>query len=179
MSSYKTRAVSMTAVALLAVTLSACGYRPLYGNSSINPGLQSDLSTVKVAPIADRPGQILHTELVRRFNPTGANSATAYKLKVTLSQNIQKLAVLQNTSATRANLNLTATYTLIQNNTGNKIREGRLRAVASYNLIDSDYATRIAEDDARERALKSLAEQLHQQVAFYLHSQNQPNPDGS
>lgn len=179
MSSYKTRAVSLAAFVIFAMALSACGYRPLYGNSSINPGLQSDLSTVKVAPIADRPGQVLHNELVRRFNPTGANTATTYRLKITLSQNIQKLAVLQNTSATRANLNLTATYTLIQNTTGNKVREGRLRAVASYNLIDSDYATRIAEDDARERALDSLAEQLHQQVAFYLHSQTAPNPDGS
>lgn len=170
MSLFKARTVTITALALTAMALSACGYRPLYGKSSISPNLQADLATVKVAPIYERPGQILRTELVQRFNPTGAKSATTYKLVVTLTERIRRLAVLKDTSATRANLRITASYRLVQNDTGKTARAGRLRAVASYNLISSDYATRIAEDNARESAIHNLAEQLHQQVAFYFHN---------
>lgn len=154
----------------VSIFLSGCGFRPLHGQYSAgeNPGSTASLSTVYVELIPDRSGQMMRTALERRFSPNGQQSAQQYKLAIMLGESISQLAVEQNAFATRANLILTATYNLVRTQDGYQYPTGSLTAVSSYNILASNYATRAAELNARERAIETLANDLRTRIAILL-----------
>ncbi len=45
---------------------------------------------------------------------------------------------------------------------------GSLHSTNSYNILDSEFATLVAENDARDRALRSIAEDIRRHVAAGL-----------
>ncbi len=59
-------------------------------------------------------------------------------------------AVERSGFATRANVEVTATYTLIDDPTGNSVLSGNSRAVSSFNILDNDFSTYVASGDARQ-----------------------------
>lgn len=187
LSSPQNRVVVLAVLAGLALLSSACGYRPLYGETSTNTLVERQLAAVVVKPIGDRVGQMMHTELARRLNPSGARVPTTHRLSVELSEGVSHLAVERNTFATRANLVLNATYKLVRIRDDKLVDDGKDQVVASYNLLSSDYATLVAQRDARARAVTELAERLRNWAAIYFHGpgaseaiiiEETPAPDG-
>lgn len=154
----------------VAVMLSSCGFRPLHGQYSAgeNPGATATLSTVYIKPIQDRSGQMMRTALERRLSPNGQQAAQQYRLSITLTESLSQLAVEQNAFATRANLILTANYSLERAQDNFQFPSGASTAVASYNILASKYATRSAEQNARERAIETLANDLRTRIAILL-----------
>ena len=181
-SNRRTSAIAVIALLAMSVVLGACGFRPLYGqggpNASTGPGSSAELTAVEVKPIADRAGQMMRTALQRRLGLKGVAPAQ-YQLSVSLKEGIAKLAVEQNAFATRANLSLTATYQLVRIHDGRQLASGKPRAVASYNILDSDYATLVAEADARERAIETLANDIHARLAIYFSGPGTDEPDAA
>ena len=70
--------------------------------------------------------------------------------------------------ATRANLILAASYALRDAGDGEALLTGRVESIASYNILDSPYATLAAEKNARARAVKQLAHGLVERIATGL-----------
>lgn len=170
MSSFSRRLALRTCALFIAATaLSACGFRPLHGQYSEgdNPGSSANLAAVYIKPIPDRSGQIMRTAMERRFSPTGQREAR-YILSVNLTESIAKLAVEQNAFATRANLTLTASYVLERAEDYYQFPAGKTIAVSSYNILASNYATLTAEQNARERAVETLANDLRTRIAILL-----------
>lgn len=173
MSSYNPRLRHLSAVALLcvAMTLSGCGFKPLYGqnatSASTRPDTVSALSAIAVKNIPNRDGQMMRTALERRLNVKGDHSVK-YHLVVNLKQSVQKLAVERNAFATRANLSLTATYNLVRISDGLQLTAGKPHTVASYNVLASDFATLSAQADARKRAIENLADDIRARLAIYF-----------
>ena len=69
----------------IALALPGCGFRPLYGKSSLDAqgySTEARLSAVEIAPIADRLGQQVHNYLRDAMNPTGQPANPAYRLEV-------------------------------------------------------------------------------------------------
>jgi hypothetical protein len=48
--------------------------------------------------------------------------------------------------------------------------QGRSSSTNSYDILDSQYATQVAEDDARKRALQQLSEEMKIRLAIYFKS---------
>lgn len=161
----------ISALGGLAILMSGCGFRPLY-----KTGGGSDaavLATVEVARIKDRIGQQLRNQLMAGLAPRGPAARLAYRLTVTLTESKVTLAIKKDETATRANLTINAQFTLVAlNNPQFKDFRGSALSTNSYNILTSDFATLSSKNDARNRALRTLAEEIRLRVAAALNSQN-------
>lgn len=151
----------------LALWLAACGYQPLYGQNAGGEATQRHLASIHVKTIADRDGQRMRTALKQRLAPRARNLTKVYELNVTLNESVSELAVERNAFATRANLSLTANYSLT-NQQREELLNAKVNTVASYNILTSDFATLAAKDDARKRAIEDLADTLRTRLAAYF-----------
>ncbi|HEC14767.1 MAG TPA: hypothetical protein ENI72_03320 [Rhodospirillales bacterium] len=160
--------------------LGACGFRPLYGQSGGQTAL-SDLSSIRIEPIADRLGQELHNNLLDLLTPQGRPQKPRYSLKIKLSQSKKTLAVQKSAFATRANLIIRAVFSLSAVGVGAAATEevllsGESSIISSYNILDSDFATVIAERNARTQAVRELADNIRIRLAVYFTQNLQRTP---
>ena len=175
---FKARNFLLLLTAVSGLSLSGCGYRPLYGQAATNPGVKANLSAIDISQIPDRIGQKMHIELERRLHPRGQMAASSHNLKITLSQSSQNVTVAKDTSATRANLRLAANYKLIRLSDSREVFSGSLFSVVSHNILKSDYATLVAKNDARDRAVVDMGEQLERRMAIYFTNPTVPVVNG-
>jgi len=159
------RAALLLAALLL---LGGCGFRPLYGEQATGGSTAGALQTVQVAPIADRPGQQLHNALRNELNPLGQPLDPLYSLAVSLTLREQELGVRKDDTATRANLRVTGDYSLIRIADDVVMTRGRAQSVVAYNIVGSEFGTYQAEEDARQRGIEQLAQQIRLRLAAYL-----------
>jgi len=155
-------------MAVLAMGLSACGFRPLYAERG--PGGANRVGAVEVAPIPDRMGWQVRNELIRSLGGTEPADA-AYRLDVTLAARTEGLAIQNDDAVTRYNYRLTVAYVLTEKATGKVLLDERTRAIASYNVVDSPYATTVAERDAEERTARQAAELIALRLATWFDDQ--------
>jgi len=150
------------------LTLSGCGFRPLYGEDEAGTSTFDSLETIQIAALPDRTGQQLHNLLRDRINPRGQPNRPVYVLRISLTEKTEKLAIAQDETATRANLRLSANFTLTKVKSSEVVMSGSSRSANSYNIVDSQYATYVSENDARDRALRELSEDIRLRLAIYF-----------
>lgn len=158
------RASAFVALSLL---VAACGFRPLFGNFD-EGSASADLATIEIEPIADRAGQQLHNQLLDRLTPEGRPAEATYKLRIELREAFQRFAIDKAEFATRAAYRLNASYNLFEPDGQKPIHSGRVVAISSYNILRSDYATLVAEQDARGRAVEQIANDIRTGLALYF-----------
>lgn len=171
MSLYKFR-IFIVLVMLCALTgLSACGFKPLYNTAN-----QTDLKNGQVTPftqiaipnIPDRSGQYLRNKLLDQMGG-GAQNNDRYELRVSaLREQITRLGIRKDASATRAQMLISTTLQLYDRYTGEIVLTRPLRATNSYNILNSQYTTQVSETYARERTLDSLADDIIRQIALFF-----------
>ncbi len=166
------RSRPQTLLAILALgaslALGGCGFRPLYGETPEGTSSFDSLETVQIAALPDRTGQRLHNLLRDRINPRGQPNQPEYVLRVSLSERTEALAIDEDETATRANLELSANFTLTRLDGKEVVFRGRSNSVNSYNIVDSQFATFVSERDARDRALRELSEDIRLRLATYF-----------
>ncbi len=150
------------------LALSSCGFRPLYGEDEAGSSTFDSLETIQIAALPDRTGQQLHNLLRDRINPRGQPISPEYVLRIRLSETTESLAIAQDETATRANLRLSANFTLTQVGSNEVVMSGNARSSNSYNIVDSQYATYVSQNDARDRALRELSEDIRLRLASYF-----------
>jgi len=157
----------LVAIWVLAVTLAACGFQPIYTRQDDPSNAAVELQKVHVNLIQDRMGQKLHNNLLDRLNPRGRPANPDYYLDVTVKTSKVSLGVQRADTSTRAKLTVIASYSL-------KNRDKRLlfrsvsRSVSGYNIVDSDYAAQSAEFDAIDRSLRVISEDIRARLAVFL-----------
>ncbi len=162
---------SLTLVCVIA-TLSGCGFKPIYGDRH-GQNVKLEFSAIKILLIKDRIGQQLHNQLLDKINPFGRPAKPKYSLSVKLTESKKELAVKKSELATRANLNFSARFNLARLRPTNKtLVTGTSEVVSSYNILSSDYATSVAEKDARRRAVRELGADIANRLAVYFQLQN-------
>jgi len=155
--------------------LSACGFRPLYGQFGANPGAQAIFTSIYVEPIdTEGVGYDMRNTLMDLLQSTGNEGGSRYHLQVDLKEsrigsNIQNEVVggLQETTITRYNYTLSATYTLTDTK-GTVVTKGQESTLAAYNVVSSPYATLAARQDARKRAADDVAARLRMDLGVYF-----------
>lgn len=160
---------SFRAIFLFAVLgfLGGCGFQPFYGNS-FGANAPNEFAAIKVKPIPDRVGQQLHNHLLSLLNPGGKPLKPRYTLAATMSESIASLGVRKSAFATRANLTLSVSFQLSPVSGGESLLSESEAIIVSYNILESDFATLMAEKDARARAVRELAQAIRTRLAAHF-----------
>ena len=144
---------------------SNCGFEPIYSSHNKN---NEELLHISVKNIKDRSGQILKNDLSKKLNPQNKKTITKYYLFVDLVENIEEIGIRKDMSATRANLRINAKYRLQTVKNGEIILKSSIEALSSYDIVESIYATIIAEKDARNKGLKIINDSIINELAIYF-----------
>lgn len=148
--------------------LAACGFRPLHGQQDSDASVAAALAAVRIEPLRDRVGQQMHNFLRDRLNPQGQPSAPTYRLRVQLTESLSELGVRRDETATRANLRINAEFFLVEHGGGGELFAGRSTSTTSYDILENPFASTVSEEDARERALREVADDIRTRLAIYF-----------
>lgn len=147
--------------------LGGCGFQPLYG-TSFGAYAPEEFAAIRIKPIRDRVGQQLHNQLLSLLNPGGRAKKPRYVLEARLTESIASLGVQKSAFATRANLTLSVNYRLSPLPIGNPVLTSNDSIIVSYNILESDFATLMAEKDARARAVRELAQVIRTRLGAHF-----------
>ncbi|HAJ46821.1 MAG TPA: hypothetical protein DCL54_09610 [Alphaproteobacteria bacterium] len=156
------------ALSACALVLSACGFRPLYATESTPAGVATYFGQIYVEEMTGRTGLVLRNQLMDAFTPLGTPGASAFRLTVKLEEKREGLAIQENTEITRYNYTLIARFELRDSQTEQVLNTGTSRAIAGYNVVNSQFATQTALRDAEERAARELGEDIRLRLGIYF-----------
>lgn len=160
----------------LGFVLSSCGFQPMYGNvsSGINgQNTEQLLRRIEIGLIPDYEGQFLRNELIDRLHNISGNESPLYSLEVQHIQETKRdLDITKESDATIAQLRLSTTAKLIRNRDKKILLEKNFWTTTSYNILDSQFTTRVSRNYARESGLKDIAAQIERQVALALKNEH-------
>jgi len=150
---------------LCALALSGCGLRPMYGGGA-GSEVATMLRSVEVGPIEGQNGWLVRNKLVDRLSESGEGTA-AYRLDVTLDDNITAFGIRGDQAATRERRTLRARFQLVSVKTGLVLVDATAGSDAGIDIVSSEYATVAAEQTALENLSEVLADQIVARVGLY------------
>ena len=157
----------MKKIAVIAgcVLLAGCGFHPMYGGQ-----VAPQMASIFVEPIEERDGYELRNTLIDLLQSDGERAGKKYSLKITLSESSQGIALQNDATITRYNDTLQASYTLSDLH-GKVLTSGVQTDLAAYNVVQSPYATLIAEQDANKHAAQDMAERIRLDLGVWFRQQ--------
>jgi LPS-assembly lipoprotein len=150
---------------LASVALAGCGLHPLYGGGSSSP-VAATLRSIAVGPIQGQSGWLVRNKLIDRLGQPG-DGATAYRLDVTLDDNITAFGLRSDRAATQERRTLRARYQLVDTRNGMVVLDATAGSDAGIDIVSSEYATVAAEQTALENLAEIVADQITARVALY------------
>ncbi|MCZ6609685.1 MAG: LPS assembly lipoprotein LptE [Alphaproteobacteria bacterium] len=161
------KVIAASGVAVIVLSATSCGFKPLYGDHASSVS-QASLAQVRLAPLRDRVGQLLHIRLSKGMHPRGKPRNPVWDLVIKLTTRTENLGIRKDETATRANLTLEARFELRQIATGRVSFKGRSVITISYNILESRFSTLASRTDATRRATRELADNIKTRVALFL-----------
>jgi LPS-assembly lipoprotein len=155
-------------LALLAPALGGCGFTPLYAA----PGVSPNLSSIEVARPDGRTGFLMGQFLDDDF-AKDRSQAPAYRLLLKTRETRIPRGIRVNNVASRYELQLGTTYTLIDLKTRAPVASGVVQVSVSYDSADQPYAGIAAESEGQQRAAEQSAQRIRLELASYFAS---PSP---
>jgi len=165
------RALYFSLCLVVMALVTGCGFTPIHGKfaHSGNGTVQDSLSGIYIVNIPDREGQYLRNTLMDRFYMAGRPADPAYRLEIdTIEQRKTDLDITKSSDATRAQLRLQSKLQLYDARTNALLLQRNLMAITSYNILQSQFTTRVSEQNARENALDDLAGQIERHLTLYF-----------
>lgn len=155
---------------LLITMLAACGFSPLHGNGGAeDTAVKHLLARTEIEIIPNREGVSLRNNLIDRFYIYGQPQTPVYRLRITpLRQTLTDLDITKTSDATRGQLRLNTSVTLIRTADNSEVLNRDIVAITSYNILASEFANRVSEQSAREDAINDLARQIETCVSLYF-----------
>lgn len=163
------KALTAAAAGFALLAVSACGFKPVYDT----PGLSGDnamtaLHHLTIAPIPNRAGVRLRSELEQLFSPPIAPST--HTLHIKLDVKSQVTAIEEDASVRRRNIQMVAEVRLVP--AGGAITMPEYQTTAYSNAgaeqLPSDFSTLVSEQAAEQRAVELLAQRIRQQLALHF-----------
>jgi LPS-assembly lipoprotein len=152
---------------IVALALSGCGFRPLYGTIGANPAAQRMFASIYVTPIdQERIGYELRNKLIDLLRGPDRPQNAAYRLNVTVTEVREGVALQNDATITRYDLAFAAKYELTDAKL-NVVTKGQETAIESYDVAQSPYASLTGQEEAEKRAAQDIAE--HIQIDLGVH----------
>jgi LPS-assembly lipoprotein len=157
------------AVLLCVFLLAGCGFHPIYGSHGAASGspVAMDLNNVAIDNIPDHNGQMLRNDLIDRMYGKNRPEKPLYTLKVKIHSDEEDLGILANATATRELMNMYGDYSLVDAK-GDVLISGTAHSVASFDKLDEMYGTVAVRQDAYERTLHEVGEQIVNRISLYF-----------
>lgn len=142
------------ALSLVALPLAACGFTPVYG-----PGGAGNLlrEAVRVEPPRNRREFELVARLEERL---GVPDRPRYALTHDLSVSRQSVAITGTDDVLRVRINGRVSYALVEAASDAQVLAGRVSTFTEYSTFGTTLATDAAEQDANDRLMVALADQI-------------------
>ena len=176
----------LMAVIGMALGLSACEVRPLYGPTTMGVPLADELKAIEIPPIPDRIGHYVRNELIFAFNGTGSQTLPArYRLDVKLKERVQSPIINTVTGrATSATVFMDAEYRLTALATKKEVTSGTLMQIASYDRFSNRLSNVRAARDGEIRDAKTIADEIRNKISMELafrdpSKDKEPTPEGA
>ena len=145
----------------------SCKFVPLYGESSA--GDARLLKLVKINRIDDREGQKLRTILKQKFGQRWPPENPRWLLTIRLSETKRQLGVKPDSTATRRELGIRAKFTLRElGKQSSRLLKGQSFSMSSFNELASEYANLVGENNARDRSLSVIANDLRNRIMLAI-----------
>jgi LPS-assembly lipoprotein len=154
----------------VSLALAGCGYHPLYGNRA-DEVKSGDLSQIYVAAISDRPGQQLRNYLLDQVNANGQPARPIYTLQTSLTIASTGVSLSRDNTNSRTNITAIAKYSLQETASGKILFAATSRGTDSYDVLLSDFATLTSREDAVNRALREVADDMGTKISVYFQNQ--------
>lgn len=152
--------------------LSGCGFHPMHGKYAASAAAEkgAGFDTIEIANIRDANGTFLRNALIDRFYSNGYPGAPRYLLTVEpIKERERDLDITKSSEATRSQLLMDTTMTLTdRQKPGAPVLQRDLKSVSSYNRLESEFATHVTEQAARESGLNDLARQIELNISLFL-----------
>jgi LPS-assembly lipoprotein len=142
--------------------LAGCGFHPMYGGV-----VAPQMAQIFVEPIAERDGFEMRESLIELLQSDGVEAGKKYRLKITLNEASQGIALQNDATITRYNNTLNAKYTLTDAK-GDVLTTGTQTEMSAYNVVQSPYATLVAQQDSTKRAAQDVAELIRLDLGVWF-----------
>jgi LPS-assembly lipoprotein len=152
---------------LTPLAVAGCGWRPLYADAETGPA-DAELRAIRVDPIPERVGQRLALALRRSLNPDGVATPTRYVLHTTLAVSRADLGIQSQGLGTRGRVDVTANLTLLDLKTGGQLLGTSVHTADSFDIVANEYASIVAEEDARTRAAEELRQDIVDKLTLFM-----------
>jgi LPS-assembly lipoprotein len=149
------------------LAFSSCGWTPLYADFEAGPASE-ELRAIRVDPISERIGQRLQIALRNSLNPTGEPSTARYRLRTTLASYLSNLGIQSQGLATLGKLDVYATYSLIDIQSGNSLLLNTVHVTNTFDLNPNQYSTVVGEDDAAVRSVAELDQEIVTRLTLFM-----------
>lgn len=169
LSDHMSQRFSLIVVIGMSLMLSACGFRPLYGDNGVEASTYGDLGGISVSAPNTSVGRALKFDLLDTLNDNGDQPASPlYALTLKPQSYSLNVAVQQDATVTRRNLVLVVPFILRDIATGKILYNSTARARSSYNRVDSEFANLSATADAEKRTAQAVAADIKTQISVYF-----------
>jgi hypothetical protein len=161
------RYLLMLGLTLPALLAGCGGWAPLYADRETGPA-DADLRAIKVTPIPERAGQHLEFGLRNSLNPNNEPAPQLYTLNVTVGTSVQNLGIQSQGIGTRGEVQLVATYRLVNNKTGKVMQSGTVHSNDSFDIQANGYSTIVAQNDAYTRCVEEARREIVARLTLFL-----------
>ncbi len=150
------------------LSLTGCGYKPLYSSSNDGLGVVASLSSISIQEPDSRAGQLVRNSLLSSIRPAGTAQENLYKL--VLKPQLAQSALVEDSipGIKRMRLRLTVSYQLLETGSGTEVNSGKTFSTVSYDIIREPIADLQAESNATSRAAREVAADIHTRLAAYM-----------
>ena len=145
-------------ILLLPLALAACGFTPAYAPGAAGLALQN---TILAAEPRDKPAFDLVERIEERLGPS---DNPRFALAYTIQLKPVGVAISTANAITRYNLTGAVDWALNDVTTGARLTGGRAESFTSYSATGSTVAGLAAEEDAAQRLMRILADQIVSQL---------------
>lgn len=155
--------VRMLAIAALTLSVSACGFTPMYANPQLAPNMRA----IAVTTPQTRTGYLLREQLNDQL-AVDREAKPRYRLTVAILERRRPRGLNPDDTPTRYELHLDVTYTLVEAETGKTILKQTRPVFVSADAVVDPYASIAAQNDTQERAAEEAAEIIRTDVSLAL-----------
>ena len=148
---------------LLAPTLGACGFTPLYATGGVSPAL----SAIEGITPEGRTGHLLSEDLQDDFATT-RGQPPAYRLELALDEKRYARGLTFEQVATWYELSLRVSYSLVEISSGKTLTAGVMPVSVSYNAANDPYAGVVAQQNGQQRAASDAAQRIRIALGSYF-----------